>query len=215
MFEEHRIDAVIHFAAMKAVAESVQLPLEYYDNNIAGTISLLKVMREHLCKTMVFSSSATVYGEPEKMPISEDCPVGECTNPYGRTKQMAKQILRDVAAADPEWNVTLLRYFNPIGSHPSGIIGERPNGIPNNLMPYITQVAAGRLPHLNVFGDDYPTPDGTGVRDYIHVSDLAKAHVSALSVLRGCAGVHVYNLGTGRGCSVLEMVKTFERVNGV
>lgn len=215
VFEEHRIDAVIHFAAMKAVGESAQLPLEYYDNNITGTLSLLKVMREHQCKTMVFSSSATVYGEPAEMPIGEDCPVGECTNPYGRTKQMAEQILRDVAAADPEWNVTLLRYFNPIGAHPGGIIGERPNGIPNNLMPYITQVAAGKLPHLNVFGDDYPTPDGTGVRDYIHVVDLAKAHVSALSVLRGCAGVHVYNLGTGRGYSVLEMVKTFEKVNGV
>lgn len=215
MFSEHEIAGVIHFAALKAVEESTRRPLEYYQNNVAGTISLLQVMRKHNCKTMVFSSSATVYGDPVEMPITEACPLGVCTNPYGQTKQMCEEILRDVAAADPEWNVTLLRYFNPIGAHPSGVIGELPNGIPNNLMPYITQVASGKQERLAVFGADYPTSDGTGVRDYIHVVDLAKAHVAALTRLEDCPGVHIYNLGTGRGCSVLELVRTFEAVTGV
>ncbi len=215
VFSKHEIDGVVHFAALKAVGESTMMPLEYYHNNVAGTIALLQVMRKNNCKTLVFSSSATVYGSPAEIPITEACPLGVCTNPYGQTKQMCEGILRDVAAADPEWNVTLLRYFNPIGAHPSGVIGERPNGTPNNLMPYITQVASGRLERLAVFGDDYPTPDGTGVRDYIHVVDLAKAHVAAVSKLADCSGVHTYNLGTGRGTSVLELVRTFESVNGV
>lgn len=215
VFSDHEIAGVVHFAAKKAVGESVEKPLEYYGNNVAGTLALLQVMRDHGCKTLVFSSSATVYGDPAEVPITEACPLGRCTNPYGRTKQMCEEILRDVAAADPGWNVTLLRYFNPIGAHPSGVIGERPSGVPNNLMPYITQVASGRLERLAVFGDDYPTPDGTGVRDYIHVCDLAKAHVSALSKLADCPGVHIYNLGTGRGTSVLELVHTFQRVTGV
>lgn len=215
IFTENQIDAVIHFAALKSVGESAKLPLEYYSNNVSGTIELLQVMKECGCRNIVFSSSATVYGNPAQIPITEDCPAGECTNPYGRTKQICEAVLQDVAAMDPAWNVTLLRYFNPVGAHPSGTVGEMPSGIPNNLMPYITQVASGRLERLAVFGDDYPTPDGTGVRDYIHVVDLAKAHVLALSRLDGCPGVHVYNLGTGRGTSVLELVRAFERVNGV
>lgn len=214
VFHVHEIEAVIHFAALKAVGESAEKPLEYYHNNLVGTITLLEVMKNSGCRTMIFSSSATVYGEAESIPITEECPVGLCTNPYGRTKQMTEQILQDIYTADSAWNITLLRYFNPIGSHPSGIIGERPNGTPNNLMPYITQVAAGHQAVLSIFGDDYPTVDGTGVRDYIHVVDLARAHVKALEKLREKCGVHVYNLGTGRGCSVLEVVRTFEQVTG-
>lgn len=214
VFNVHEIEAVIHFAALKAVGESAEKPLEYYNNNMVGTIILLEVMKNSGCRTMIFSSSATVYGEAEFIPITEECPVGLCTNPYGRTKQMTEQILQDIYTADSSWNITLLRYFNPIGAHPSGIIGERPNGTPNNLMPYITQVAAGHQEVLSVFGDDYPTADGTGVRDYIHVVDLARAHVKALEKLSEKCGVHVYNLGTGRGCSVLEVVRTFERVTG-
>ena len=172
IFSENQIDAVIHFAALKAVGESVKLPIEYYSNNVAGTVALLQMMKQFRCRNIVFSSSATVYGSPAQIPITEDCPSGECTNPYGRTKQMCEAVMKDMAAADPAWNVTLLRYFNPVGAHPDGIIGETPSGIPNNLMPYITQVASGRLERLAVFGDDYPTPDGTGMRDYIHVVDL-------------------------------------------
>lgn len=215
IFYEHKIDAVMHFAGFKAVGESSKNPLEYYMNNVGGTFSLLNAMKKHGCRTLIFSSSATVYGEPSKMPIAEDCPVGACTNPYGRTKRMIEQILEDLCEADDSWNVTLLRYFNPIGAHPSGVIGELPNGVPNNLMPYISQVAAGKREVLNVFGDDYPTPDGTGVRDYIHVTDLAKAHLAALERLAGKNGVHVYNLGTGRGVSVLQLVHTFEEVTGI
>ena len=203
------------FAGLKAVGESVSMPWEYYENNINGTLVLLDVMRKHGCKNIVFSSSATVYGDPAVIPITEECPKGLCTNPYGWTKWMQEEILRDIHTADPEWNVVLLRYFNPIGAHRSGLIGEDPNGIPNNLMPYITQVAVGKLPELGVFGDDYDTPDGTGVRDYIHVVDLARGHVKALSAIeRGC-GVEVFNLGTGVGYSVLDVVRAFEDANGV
>lgn len=215
MFKIQKIDAVIHCAALKAVGESVQKPLEYYQNNIAGTLTLLKVMREVGVKNIVFSSSATVYGSPEEMPITEECPKGQCTNPYGWTKSMLEQILTDIQKADPEWNVVLLRYFNPIGAHQSGTIGENPNGIPNNLMPYITQVAVGKLKELGVFGNDYDTPDGTGVRDYIHVVDLAKGHVKALKKIEEKAGLKVYNLGTGNGYSVLDIVKNFEEATGV
>ncbi len=216
VFSEHPIEAVIHFAGLKAVGESVEKPLEYYENNLGSTLTLLKVMRRHGCKRIVFSSSATVYGTPETVPITEEMPVGRsCTNPYGWTKVFIEQILRDAAHADPELSVVLLRYFNPIGAHESGRIGENPDGIPNNLMPYITQVAVGRLPRLRVFGNDYPTPDGTGIRDYIHVVDLAKGHVSALAYGEKHTGVEVFNLGTGMGYSVLDLVKTFEQVNGV
>ncbi|MBR1783823.1 MAG: UDP-glucose 4-epimerase GalE [Bacteroidales bacterium] len=215
LFCDHQFDACIHFAGKKAVGESVEMPWEYYDNNIGGTLTLVDVMRRHGCRNIIFSSSATVYGEPAEMPITEACPKGVCTNPYGWTKSMIEQILADMQRADPQWNVVLLRYFNPVGAHPSGRIGEDPNGTPNNLMPYITQVAVGKRAELGVFGDDYPTPDGTGVRDYIHVVDLAAGHVSALQAIgRGC-GLEVYNLGTGHGYSVLDMVKAFERVNGV
>lgn len=213
VFQENKIEAVIHFAALKAVGESVQKPLEYYHNNITGTLVLLQVMRKYGCKKFVFSSSATVYGAPKNVPIKEDFPLST-TNPYGTTKLMIEQILRDVCVADKEFSAILLRYFNPIGAHKSGLIGENPNGIPNNLMPYINQVACGKLEVLNVFGNDYPTPDGTGVRDYIHVVDLAKGHVKALEKIRSLTGVEAYNLGTGKGCSVLELVKTFERVTG-
>lgn len=213
VFQENKIEAVIHFAALKAVGESVQKPLEYYHNNITGTLVLLQVMRKYGCKKFVFSSSATVYGAPKTVPIKEDFPLST-TNPYGTTKLMIEQILRDVCVADKEFSAILLRYFNPIGAHKSGLIGENPNGIPNNLMPYINQVACGKLEVLNVFGNDYPTPDGTGVRDYIHVVDLAKGHVKALEKIRSLTGVEAYNLGTGKGCSVLELVKTFERVTG-
>ena len=215
IFSENDIDAVIHFAGLKAVGESVEKPLEYYKNNISGTLNLCEVMRKHGVKNIIFSSSATVYGDPETVPITEECPKGVCTNPYGWTKSMLEQILMDFNVADPEWNVILLRYFNPIGAHKSGLIGEDPNGIPNNLMPYITKVATKQLEKLNVFGDDYPTPDGTGVRDYIHVVDLAKGHVKALEKIVENPGVKIYNLGTGKGYSVLEVVKNFEDASGV
>ena len=211
VFSEQKIDAVIHFAGLKAVGESVAKPITYYHNNITGTLLLCRVMRKHGCKNIVFSSSATVYGAPKSVPIKEDFPLST-TNPYGSTKLMIENILRDIYVSDNEWNITLLRYFNPIGAHESGLIGEEPNGIPNNLMPYIVKVAAGQLPYLNVFGNDYPTHDGTGVRDYIHVCDLAVGHIKALENL---GGVRVYNLGTGRGYSVLDIVKAFEKVNGV
>ena len=211
VFSEQKIDAVIHFAGLKAVGESVAKPITYYHNNITGTLLLCKVMRKHGCKNIVFSSSATVYGAPKSVPIKEDFPLST-TNPYGSTKLMIENILRDIYVSDNEWNITLLRYFNPIGAHESGLIGEEPNGIPNNLMPYIVKVAAGQLPCLNVFGNDYPTHDGTGVRDYIHVCDLAVGHIKALENL---GGVRTYNLGTGRGYSVLDIVKAFEKANGV
>lgn len=215
IFEKEKIDAVINFAGLKAVGESVQKPWEYYHNNIAGTLELVDVMRKHNCKNIIFSSSATVYGDPAMIPITEECPKGVCTNPYGWTKSMLEQILTDIQKADPEWNVVLLRYFNPIGAHKSGTIGENPTGIPNNLMPYITQVAVGKLKELSVFGDDYDTPDGTGVRDYIHVVDLAAGHVKAVKKLEEKKGLSIYNLGTGVGYSVLDIVKNFEEATGV
>ena len=213
IFKAHAIDAVIHFAALKAVGESVAKPLMYYDNNIAGTVALAEVMAEAGVKSLVFSSSATVYGDPASVPIREDFPTGP-TNPYGRTKWMMEFVLSDLAAADPEWRVALLRYFNPVGAHASGRIGEDPNGLPNNLMPYVSQVAVGRLPQLRVFGGDYPTSDGTGVRDYIHVVDLAVGHVAAVRRLTERPGVLTVNLGTGRGYSVIEVVKAFEKASG-
>ena len=215
MFEAEGIDAVIHCAALKAVGESVRKPLEYYRNNITGTLTLMDVMKKTGVKNIVFSSSATVYGSPEEIPITEACPKGQCTNPYGWTKSMLEQILTDIQKADQEWNVVLLRYFNPIGAHKSGLIGENPNGIPNNLMPYITQVAVGKLKELGVFGNDYDTPDGTGVRDYIHVVDLAKGHVKAVKKLEDNSGLSIYNLGTGKGYSVLDIVKNFEAATGI
>ena len=215
IFDKEDIEAVIHFAGLKAVGESVEKPLLYYENNISGTINLLKSMNKHSCKNIIFSSSATVYGTPAFVPITEECPKGTCTNPYGWTKSMIEQIMMDQCAADGEWNAVLLRYFNPIGAHESGTIGENPNGIPNNLMPYVTQVAVGRLERLGVFGDDYDTPDGTGVRDYIHVVDLALGHVKALKKLSKGSGLSVYNLGTGQGYSVLDIVKNFEEATGV
>ncbi|MBQ9015769.1 MAG: UDP-glucose 4-epimerase GalE [Firmicutes bacterium] len=215
LFAEEDIEAVIHFAGFKAVGESVEKPLEYYDNNLNTALTVLHAMRERGVKTFIFSSSATVYSLCEEVPYTETSgPLG-CTNPYGWTKLMIEQILQDACAADPEFSVVLLRYFNPIGAHPTALIGEKPNGIPNNLMPYITQVAGGIRPHLNVFGNDYPTPDGTGVRDYIHVVDLAKGHVAALNYSEGHTGCEVFNLGTGKGCSVLELVKAFEEATGV
>ena len=215
VFEKEDIDSCIHFAGLKAVGESVVKPWEYYENNIAGTLTLVDVMRKHGVKNIIFSSSATVYGDPAIIPITEECPKGQCTNPYGWTKSMLEQILTDIQKADPEWNVVLLRYFNPIGAHKSGLIGENPNGIPNNLMPYIAQVAAGKLECLGVFGNDYDTPDGTGVRDYIHVVDLAKGHVNAVEKVTSSTGVNIYNLGTGIGYSVLDIVKAFEAANGI
>lgn len=215
VFEENKIESCIHFAGLKAVGESVQKPWEYYYNNISGTLVLVDVMRKHNVKNIIFSSSATVYGNPEFIPITEECPKGQCTNPYGWTKSMLEQVLTDIQKADPEWNVILLRYFNPIGAHKSGTIGENPNGIPNNLMPYITQVAVGKLEKLGVFGDDYDTPDGTGVRDYIHVVDLANGHVKAIKKLEENVGLGIYNLGTGKGYSVLDIVKNFEAATGV
>lgn len=215
IFTDTAYDAVIHFAGLKAVGESVQKPLMYYENNIAGTLNLLKSMGENGCKNIIFSSSATVYGTPAFVPITEECPKGTCTNPYGWTKSMIEQIMTDLYISDNEWNVVLLRYFNPIGAHESGTIGENPNGIPNNLMPYVTQVAVGRLKELGVFGNDYNTPDGTGVRDYIHVVDLAIGHVKALSKLQAGSGLSIYNLGTGQGYSVLDIVKNFEEATGV
>ena len=214
IFTKEKIDGVIHFAGLKAVGESVEKPWEYYDNSITGTLTLVDVMRKHGCKNIIFSSSATVYGDPAFVPITEECPKGTCTNPYGWTKSMLEQVLSDIQKADPEWNVVLLRYFNPIGAHKSGTIGENPNGIPNNLMPYITQVAVGKLKQLSVFGDDYDTPDGTGVRDYIHVVDLALGHVKALKKLEKGSGLNIYNLGTGNGYSVLDIVKNFEAATG-
>lgn len=213
IFGENDINAIMHFAGFKAVGESVEKPLDYYDNNINCTIALLQVMKEFGCKNFVFSSSATVYGRAETMPIYEDFPVS-ATNPYGRTKLFIEEILKDVQYADPSLNIAILRYFNPIGAHPSGLIGEDPNGIPNNLMPYITKVATGKLEHLNIFGNDYPTKDGTGIRDYIHVCDLALGHVKALKKLETNSGLVIYNLGTGRGYSVLEIVNTFNQVCG-
>ncbi len=215
IFTENKIDSVIHFAGLKAVGESVAKPWEYYHNNITGTLVLVDVMRQHGVKNIIFSSSATVYGNPAFIPITEECPKGQCTNPYGWTKSMLEQILTDIQKADPEWNVILLRYFNPIGAHKSGLIGENPNGIPNNLMPYITQVAIGKRKELGVFGNDYDTHDGTGVRDYIHVVDLAKGHVAAIRKLDEKAGLKIYNLGTGKGYSVLDMVHNFEAATGV
>ena len=215
VFEQYSFDSCIHFAGLKAVGESVAKPLEYYENNMSGTFTLLDVLRQHGCKNIIFSSSATVYGDPAMIPITEECPKGHCTNPYGQTKSMLEQVLMDVQKADPEWNVVLLRYFNPIGAHQSGRIGENPNGIPNNLMPYITQTAIGRREELGVFGNDYDTHDGTGVRDYIHVVDLATAHVAALQAIEKKAGLAIYNIGTGHGYSVLDVVKAFEKANGV
>ncbi len=213
IFRAHAIDSVIHFAALKAVGESVVQPLMYYDNNVAGTVALAEVMAEAGVKSLVFSSSATVYGDPASVPIREDFPTGP-TNPYGRTKWMMEFVLSDLAAADPAWRVALLRYFNPVGAHASGRIGEDPNGLPNNLMPYVSQVAVGRLPQLRIFGGDYPTPDGTGVRDYIHVVDLAVGHVAAVRRLAERPGVLTVNLGTGRGYSVIEVVRAFEKACG-
>ncbi len=213
--KEHKFDCCIHFAGLKAVGESVRLPWEYYDNNIGGTLVLLDVLRNNGCKNIIFSSSATVYGDPAIIPITEECPKGNCTNPYGQTKSMLEQIMMDMQKADPEWNVVLLRYFNPIGAHKSGTIGEDPNGIPNNLMPYITQVAVGKLKELGVFGNDYDTHDGTGVRDYIHVVDLADGHVKALKSIENNCGLEIFNLGTGEGYSVLDVVKAFEEASGV
>ncbi|MBQ8008925.1 MAG: UDP-glucose 4-epimerase GalE [Bacteroidaceae bacterium] len=215
VFSENHFDAVIHFAGLKSVGESVSKPLEYYHNNMTGTFVLLDTMREYGCKNLIFSSSATVYGNPAVIPITEDCPKGKCTNPYGQTKSMLEEVLMDVQRADKEWNIVLLRYFNPIGAHPSGRIGENPNGIPNNLMPYITQTAVGIRKELGVFGNDYNTPDGTGIRDYIHVCDLASGHVAALKAIERKCGMAVYNLGTGHGYSVLEVVNAFMKVNGV
>lgn len=214
IFEAEEIFAVIHFAGLKAVGESVVKPVEYYSNNIGGTLNLVQSMREHNVKNIIFSSSATVYGDPAFVPITEECPKGTCTNPYGWTKWMIEQILTDVHTADKEWNVILLRYFNPIGAHPSGLIGEDPKGIPNNLVPYITQVAIGKLKEVSVFGNDYDTPDGTGVRDYIHVVDLARGHVNAIQKLQDKEGVSVYNLGTGHGYSVLDVIHAMSRAVG-
>ncbi len=215
IFKENKIDAVIHFAGLKAVGESVAKPLEYYENNMNATFVLLDVMKNNGCKNIIFSSSATVYGDPAIIPITEECPKGKCTNPYGQTKSMLEEVMIDVQKADREWNVVLLRYFNPIGAHSSGLIGENPNGIPNNLMPYITQTAIGLRKELGVFGNDYDTPDGTGVRDYIHVCDLAAGHVAALKAIENKAGLAIYNLGTGHGYSVLDVVKAFEKANGL
>ena len=215
IFVKEDITACIHFAGLKAVGESVAKPWEYYENNIAGTLTLVDVMRKHNCKNIIFSSSATIYGDPAIIPITEECPKGICTNPYGWTKSMLEQVLSDMQKADPEWNVIILRYFNPIGAHKSGTIGENPNGIPNNLMPYITQVAVGKRPELGVFGNDYDTHDGTGVRDYIHVVDLAIGHVKAYEKILTNPGLGIYNLGTGTGYSVLDVVKNFEAATGV
>lgn len=215
VFKENKIDAVINFAGLKAVGESVAKPLEYYENNMNGLFVLMDVMRQNGCKNIIFSSSATVYGDPAIIPITEECPKGQCTNPYGWTKSMLEQVMMDVQKADPEWNVVLLRYFNPIGAHKSGLIGENPNGIPNNLMPYITQTAIGMRKELGIFGDDYDTHDGTGVRDYIHVCDLATGHVAALQAIEKKLGLAIYNLGTGHGYSVLDVVKAFEAANGL
>ena len=215
VFEKEKIDAVIHFAGLKAVGESTRKPLEYYTNNLVSTLVLIRLMKEFNVKNIVFSSSATVYGIPTHVPLLESDPVGEATNPYGQTKIMIERILSDVYKADPSFNIVLLRYFNPIGAHPSGLLGEDPNGIPNNLMPYISQVSIGKLKELHIFGNDYPTPDGTGIRDYIHVVDLAKGHVASLKIIKTNPGLKIYNLGTGKGTSVLELVHAFEKATGV
>jgi len=214
LFENEKIDAVIHFAGYKAVGESTRKPLEYYYNNIVSTLTLCDVMRNHGCKNIVFSSSATVYGDPAFVPITEECPLGTTTNPYGATKAMQERMLTDLWKSDSEWNVMLLRYFNPIGAHESGLIGEDPKGIPNNLLPYVAQVATGKLEKVHVFGDDYPTPDGTGVRDYIHVMDLAAGHVRAIEGMEKLKGVQIFNLGTGTGYSVLDIIKAFSKACG-
>ena len=214
IFTDHNIDRVIHFAGFKAVGESVTKPIEYYHNNIENTLVLVDVMRNHGCKSIVFSSSSTVYGDPDSLPVTEQSPKKSATNPYGWTKWMSEQILTDLHTADPEWNVVLLRYFNPIGAHPSGLIGEDPKGIPNNLVPYVAQVAVGKREAVQVYGNDYPTPDGTGVRDYIHVCDLASGHVSALRWMNGREGVEVFNLGTGTGSSVLDVIRAFSKACG-
>ena len=214
IFSKHAIDAVIHFAGFKAVGESVQKPIEYYTNNIGSTLTLVDVMRSHGCTSIIFSSSATVYGDPDSLPLTEASPKKPATNPYGWTKWMIEQILTDLQTADPTWDVVLLRYFNPIGAHPSGLIGEDPKGIPNNLVPYVAQVAVGKRDAIHVFGDDYDTPDGTGVRDYIHVCDLARGHVAALTWMQGRTGVEIFNLGTGTGSSVLDVVRSFSDACG-
>jgi UDP-glucose 4-epimerase len=215
IFKENKIDAVIHFAGYKAVGESVYKPIEYYQNNLGSALNVLDIMRKYKVNNFIFSSSATVYGVPKRVPLVETDPIGSATNPYGETKIMIERILEDVSKANPELNIALLRYFNPIGGHPSGLLGEDPNGIPNNLMPYITQVAIGKLPYLKIYGDDYKTVDGTGVRDFIHVVDLAEGHVAALKKLEKKPGLVIYNLGTGKGTSVLELVHAFEEANGV
>ena len=215
VFEENDIEAVVNFAGFKAVGESVQKPIEYYMNNVSGALVVLDTMRKYNCKTFIFSSSATVYGDPETIPITEECKTGGTTNPYGTSKLFIEQILKDTYHSDNTWNICILRYFNPVGAHESGLIGEEPQGIPNNLMPYIVRVAAGTLPELSVFGNDYDTPDGTGVRDYIHVVDLAKGHVKALEKIeKEKEGLYIYNLGTGKGYSVLDMVNAFEKATG-
>lgn len=214
VFSQHDIEAVIHFAGLKAVGESVEKPLEYYDNNVNGTLVLARSMRKAGVKSIVFSSSATVYGDPQQVPITEDSPTGATTNPYGRSKYMVEQCLSDLFTAEKDWSITLLRYFNPVGAHPSGIMGEDPQGIPNNLMPFIAQVAVGRREYLSIFGDDYPTHDGTGIRDYIHVMDLADGHIAALKSVGEKSGLHIYNLGTGKGSSVLQMVEAFSQACG-
>lgn len=215
LLNKYKFDCCIHFAGLKAVGESVQKPLEYYDNNVCGTVTLLRALNKHNCKNIIFSSSACVYGNPEIIPITENCPKGNCTNPYGATKSMIEDIMMDLYKSDSNWNIVLLRYFNPIGAHQSGKIGENPNGIPNNLMPYITQVAVGKRDELSVFGNDYDTHDGTGVRDYIHVIDLARGHVCALNAIKENCGLEIFNLGTGHGYSVLDVVNAFEKVNGL
>ncbi|HEZ0790933.1 TPA: UDP-glucose 4-epimerase GalE [Neisseria meningitidis] len=215
IFAENRIDSVIHFAGLKAVGESVAEPMKYYDNNVSGSLVLAEEMARAGVFSIVFSSSATVYGDPGKVPYTEDMPLGDTTSPYGTSKSMVERILTDIQKADPRWSVILLRYFNPIGAHESGLIGEQPNGIPNNLLPYICQVASGRLPQLSVFGGDYPTPDGTGMRDYIHVMDLAEGHIAAMKAKGGVAGVHLFNLGSGRAYSVLEIIRAFEAASGL
>ncbi|HGI8324773.1 TPA: UDP-glucose 4-epimerase GalE [Neisseria meningitidis] len=215
IFAENRIDSVIHFAGLKAMGESVAEPMKYYDNNVSGSLVLAEEMARAGVFSIVFSSSATVYGDPGKVPYTEDMPLGDTTSPYGTSKSMVERILTDIQKADPRWSVILLRYFNPIGAHESGLIGEQPNGIPNNLLPYICQVASGRLPQLSVFGGDYPTPDGTGMRDYIHVMDLAEGHIAAMKAKGGVAGVHLFNLGSGRAYSVLEIIRAFEAASGL
>ncbi|MER1966896.1 UDP-glucose 4-epimerase GalE [Castellaniella sp. GW247-6E4] len=214
LFAEHPVEAVVHFAGLKAVGESVRHPLDYYDNNVGGSLALCQAMARAGVRRLAFSSSATVYGAPADMPIPETCPIGIPTNPYGQSKRMVEDMLNDLVASDPRWSIALLRYFNPVGAHPSGLIGEDPDGIPNNLLPYITQVAVGRLERLAVFGDDYPTIDGTGVRDYIHVVDLARGHLAALGFLSTHPGIHAWNLGTGTGYSVLQIIEAFERASG-